>query len=74
MAVMGFMHVDEALRLAHERQAGLRNEARRERSRSITHAPGRGDRLRAAVARFGAMLREVETSPLPRLLDYSYRP
>jgi hypothetical protein len=74
MTAMGFMHVDEALRLANERQTGLRREARRERSRSIAGSPGRGDRIRGAVARFGATLRDVDATPLPRLLEYSYRP
>ena len=74
MSKMGFLYVDEALRLANERQAGFRNEARLTRLASVPRSPGRGRGLGTLVARFGAALREVDMTPLPRLLDYSYRP
>ena len=73
MSKMGFLYVDEALRLANERQAGFRNEARLARSASVPRS-SRGRGLGTLVARLGAALREVDMTPLPRLLDYSYRP
>jgi hypothetical protein len=74
MATMGFIYVDEALRLANERQAGLRREARNERNRSNRRSSRGGGGLASKVSRLGAALREVDLAPLPRLLDYSYRP
>jgi hypothetical protein len=74
MSVMGFMHADEALRLANDRQAGLRQEARLHRARSIRPSNGRHGGIRGVVARLAAALREVDVTPLPRLLDYAYRP
>ncbi len=74
MFPIGSIHADEALRLANEHQAGLRRETQRERLVAGPSGPSRLRRIRGGVARMSAAFREVEATPLPRLLEYSYRP
>jgi hypothetical protein len=74
MFTIGSIHADQALRLANERQAGFRREVQQERLRAARPGSSGLDRIRGGIGRISAAFREVETNPLPRLLEYSYRP
>ena len=74
MFTIGSMHADEALRLANERQAGLRRESQQERLAAGRSVPSAVGRISGSIARFSAAFREVDLTPLPRPLEYSYRP
>jgi hypothetical protein len=76
MNAIAALYADQALRLAHERQAGYLSEAEAFRL-AASHQPGRSRLagIRASIDRIRSAFSAVEPvqAGLPKLSDYPYR-